>query len=64
MISNTQIVLHAIGARPTIMRKLPMAATGARLTVKSEPDTSCLAEASTEVTASARSSETEGRLSV
>ena len=46
------------------MRKLPMAATGARLTVKSDPDTSCLAEASTEVTASARSSETEGRLSV
>lgn len=43
------------------MRKLPMAATGARLTVKSDPVTSCRAEATTEVTASARSSSSEAR---
>ena len=43
------------------MRKLPIAATGARLTVKSDPVTSCLAEAATEVTASARSSSPEAR---
>ena len=53
--NNAAFQKPAIGVRPTIMRKLPIAATGARLTVKPSPETNCRAEATTEVTASARS---------
>ena len=58
---NNALHKPAIGVRPTIIRKLPMAATGARLIVKSDPETSCRAEATTEVTASASSRSSEER---